>query len=583
MPNQAAILTWVDGVQTLVIQTRFESQSQSEAAWVVPAPSVPEVFAIESGVLESARAQFNPRVERSPSLLHPALVVVGLCLVGGLHLVLAAKGSKVEKLVCFLVLLSVLFILLDLGLARSRGLSADGTPKVDVLKSERVGSYDVAVISSPDGAALRDWLTEFGVPVTDAESAVIGAYASEGWCFVASKLHTASVPIATPHPLAIRFATSEPVYPMRLTGVGNEAGGRNAPLELELLVYAAGTVSVPGMTTVASGPLECDTSKHPWSGDDRIYIAHDGVKPLVDGARWGTRLTGSFSPAAMQRDLRIGVGPGSMIGRTVVDREDKPLMLTVACGIAVACVGLLTIPLTALRRWSVHRVVSATIVGCGLAFILSLISLGSVTFVRTERDGRFGRDFRYESAWMTVFASDDVIASVPDARRAFEHAWASSVDPGEPIPTFGRGPGEYSITECDSAFEFRWVNGNGRETVQPFMPVGKQPTLDGATKRAPTAMMTEASKIDELLTTLERSDAIFIRSGSEYDGRRAAEHLRTKLRSIGRAITAEQFIDELASASSLTGKPYQVRDVDGTVLTSREWFRKRLERLEAGN
>jgi hypothetical protein len=482
MPAQVAVLTWVDGVQTLVIRTRFESRSQSEAAWVVPAPSIPEVSAIETGVLESARAQFNPRIDRSPSLVHPALVVLGLCLVGGMHLVLAAKGTPVGKAVCFLVLVCVLFSLLDV-VGHARGLRGGLDQKVVVLKSERVGSYDIAVISSADGAALRDWLAQFGVRVTDAESAVISAYASDGWCFVASKLRTATESIATPHPLSLRFLTSEPVYPMRLTGIGNQAEGENTPLELELLVYGAGTASVPGMKAVASGPLERDPDKWLWRGDDRIALAHEGVRSLTSGASWGTRLVGSFPPEAMRRDLRIAIGPGSILGRTVADRADKPVMLAVACGVAIVCVGVLTLPVTWGRRWSLQRAGAVMTAGFGVAFILSLISLGSVTFVRTQVDQSFGLDRRYEYAWWEVAMGHDVIASVDDARRAFERAWKDYAGPDELVPSFGRGPGEYTISERDGEYEFRWVNGNGRESLQPFMAIGARIPGNGTESR----------------------------------------------------------------------------------------------------
>jgi hypothetical protein len=483
MPAQTAVLTWVDGVQTLVIQTRFESRSQAEAAWVVPAPSVPEVFEVEPGVIESARAQFNPRVERSPSLVHPALVVVGLWLVGGLHLVFAAKGTTAEKLACFVVLVCVSFVTLDVGTARTRGLSASGAPKVDVLKVERVGSYDVAVISSPDASALRDWLMEFGVTISPRETSVIETYAKEGWCFVASKLRTATESIATPHPLSLRFLTGEPVYPMRLTGVGNQAEGENTPLDLELLVYGAGTASVPGMKAVASGPLERDPDKWLWRGDDRIALAHEGVRSLTSDASWGTRLVGSFPPEAMRRDLRIAFGHGSILGRTVVDRADKPVMLSVACGVAIVCVGVITLPITWGRRWSLQRAGAVMTAGFGVAFILSLISLGSVTFVRTQVDQSIGLDRRYEHAWWEVAMGYDVIASVDDARRAYERAWKDYAGPDEPVPGFGRGPGEYTISERGGEYEFRWVNGNGRESVQPFMAIGARTPGNGTESR----------------------------------------------------------------------------------------------------
>jgi hypothetical protein len=583
MPNQAAILTWVDGVQTLVIQTRFESRSQAEAAWVVPAPSVPEVFEVEPGVIESARAQFNPRVERSPPLVHPALVVVGLWLVGGLHLVLAAKGTTAEKLVCFVVLVCVSFVALDVGTARTRGLSASGAPKVDVLRIEPVGSYDVAVISSPDATALRGWLIEFGVTISPEETSVIDAYAKQGWCFVASKLRMTGETLPAPHPLGLRFAAESPVYPMRLTGVGNDVSGNAVSLELELLVYGNGTASVSGMKVVSSGPLEFDDERLSWRLDDRIQLAHDGVKPLAKGATWGTRLAGFFTPEAMREDIRVSFTPSAIISRTVADRADRPMMIAVACGLAVAIAGVLAVPLTSKRLWTKGRFTSVACATSGLAIILTIVSVVPKTFVRTERDRAFGRDDAGDAAWYEVIEAG--ADSVEEAQRTFHQAWDKDTENAGTNPVFGEGPGEYSIVERNSEFVCRRVDGNGRQTTVEFTAVPKR--IRSATpieirhSSRVTPAMDEASKIEALLVTLERSDAMFIRSGSEYDGRRAAEHLRTKLQSVDRAITAMQFIDGIASKSSLSGKPYQVRQADGTTTPSRDLFLKKLRTIEA--
>lgn len=92
------------------------------------------------------------------------------------------------------------------------------------------------------------------------------------------------------------------------------------------------------------------------------------------------------------------------------------------------------------------------------------------------------------------------------------------------------------------------------------------------------AAVSEADKIERLLAALEASDATFIRNGAEHSGKQAAEHLRLKLRHAGsRVETASDFIEHLASKSSLSGKPYQVRTGDGKVVDARAWFEERLK------
>ena len=84
--------------------------------------------------------------------------------------------------------------------------------------------------------------------------------------------------------------------------------------------------------------------------------------------------------------------------------------------------------------------------------------------------------------------------------------------------------------------------------------------------------------IELLLAEVESSGLTFIRNGKEHSPEKAAAHLRRKWRYAGSKIkTPEQFIDELASKSSTTGKPYLMRLKDGSTVKSADWLRERLE------
>jgi hypothetical protein len=106
-----------------------------------------------------------------------------------------------------------------------------------------------------------------------------------------------------------------------------------------------------------------------------------------------------------------------------------------------------------------------------------------------------------------------------------------------------------------------------------------------AAVHAPAPALSEAQKIDALIGSVEHlSGAVFIRNGTEYDGHKAAAHLRRKLGAAGKRVgTAEQFIDYLATGSSMTGKPYKIRFADGRTVESATYFRAELRRLEAGH
>ena len=89
---------------------------------------------------------------------------------------------------------------------------------------------------------------------------------------------------------------------------------------------------------------------------------------------------------------------------------------------------------------------------------------------------------------------------------------------------------------------------------------------------------TEKKKIEFLISSVENlKGAKFIRNGSEYDGKKAAEHLRMKLQNALVVQTADDFIRLCASKSSITGKPYMIRLSDGKTIKSEEYFRKKLK------
>lgn len=96
-------------------------------------------------------------------------------------------------------------------------------------------------------------------------------------------------------------------------------------------------------------------------------------------------------------------------------------------------------------------------------------------------------------------------------------------------------------------------------------------------------VMTEAEKINALIVSVETlPGAVFIRNGGEHDAKKAADHLRLKLRGAGRRVkTAEDFIRLCASESSLTGRKYRIRFANGNSVDSEQFLKEQLQRLEA--
>src|SRR5262245_57913776 len=103
-----------------------------------------------------------------------------------------------------------------------------------------------------------------------------------------------------------------------------------------------------------------------------------------------------------------------------------------------------------------------------------------------------------------------------------------------------------------------------------------------AAARADAEPLGEEQKIEALIRAVgDLRGAVFIRNGSEYDAKAAADHLRTKRDKAGtRVKTAEDFIRLCGSTSSMTGRSYQIRFADGRVETSEAFLRARLAELE---
>ena len=103
--------------------------------------------------------------------------------------------------------------------------------------------------------------------------------------------------------------------------------------------------------------------------------------------------------------------------------------------------------------------------------------------------------------------------------------------------------------------------------------------LTGASDPSPL----EDARIEYLLTVVASlQDAQFIHNGKSYDSKAAVDHLRTKLRAAGsRVQTAEDFIRDCASKSSISGKPYEIRFADGTVLLAADFLRQKLLEFDA--
>lgn len=99
--------------------------------------------------------------------------------------------------------------------------------------------------------------------------------------------------------------------------------------------------------------------------------------------------------------------------------------------------------------------------------------------------------------------------------------------------------------------------------------------LSFAQSKAP---LTETQKIEALIKAVEQlKDAKFYRNGDLHDAAAAAKHLRMKWEKAGsRVKTAIDFIEKIASKSSMSGEPYKIVYANGKSVLARQFFYEKL-------
>lgn len=92
------------------------------------------------------------------------------------------------------------------------------------------------------------------------------------------------------------------------------------------------------------------------------------------------------------------------------------------------------------------------------------------------------------------------------------------------------------------------------------------------------------TEVNFLLGSVEKSGCEFYRNGTWHDSTSASAHLHDKYKYLlarNQIHAAEDFIDKVATKSSFSGQPYQVKCAGRTAVTSRQWLLDELARFRA--
>jgi len=93
---------------------------------------------------------------------------------------------------------------------------------------------------------------------------------------------------------------------------------------------------------------------------------------------------------------------------------------------------------------------------------------------------------------------------------------------------------------------------------------------------------TEQQKIDFLISKVENlQNAKFVRNSTSHDSQAAAAHLKMKREKAGSSIkTVDDFIEKVASKSSVSGEPYMIKYSDGKKIPAKQFYLNCLKELE---
>ncbi len=191
-PSQKGIIVYENGVETLTLQANFMGEAQ-DFAWVVPAPSLPELSEADVKIFEELHYLTAPRVVYRDS---------SGC--GGWF----GEGDEMDKEI------------------------DDG---VTIISTETVGIYDTTTLSATNPRALADWLRENGYNIPPHGEDIVKSYVDSGWYFVAMKIQRKVDPKRYWYeegglqPISLKFSSDRIIYPMKITAV--------SATDTELLLY----------------------------------------------------------------------------------------------------------------------------------------------------------------------------------------------------------------------------------------------------------------------------------------------------------------------------------------------------------
>jgi hypothetical protein len=482
IPTQQAIVVYRDGLETLIIESTYETESQT-VGWVLPLPAEPTDLAVaDNGMMTSLAWCLQPEVVHDVTGIRNGVVLLVLAVLVLPAIIAIFVKGRTLFLACWF-LCTYLFLILPLGLGTA-GSSLSASPRglsgITTLSAQRIGNYEVSVLRADDSSALAGWLAANGLRrLDDRARAIVDDYIADKWVFAVAKLQQQEDGPATPHPIAATFATDQPIYPMKLTALADTT------LHLELFVIADRRASAVHLKPLVADRFEpckerswaLESLPQPYfrTRSEKQTIGHPDVCELMWPGCVVTRLAGRISPTQMDRDIHIGLRDHASAYQRTLFSPNARRDIAITC-IAIAWAALVVAVATVYRNGRRPTRIELRITAGLLIGVLAIVGVFCAALpvipVRTGGFLLFGpHQLHYEEkcAWAAIGEGalhagmrDEQIARYPELRSSWLDSSVGNLITGDEMK-LQRSPGNFHVRRIDGKVYFCLYDQHARE------------------------------------------------------------------------------------------------------------------------
>ncbi len=267
--RQQAVILFEDNFESLVVSISFRGNAE-DFAWLVPTPSIPEVSKVNFEIFNSLEDLTILAYEEPRPLM--------------------LKGDRY----------------------------IDQERAVEVIDERQIDYYNIKVVKANSADDLLSWLNQHDYYFPAESVYILEDYIERGWVFTAvsivdeysSQSVTQQLKTGQAIPLRLDFKTSQPVYPLKISGVefsqNNEVYRDYAerPVGILLYVVAGDKYQLPGFDTRFAGWIKGeDLSQLAFSDTGEVWHKFEDKKYFL------TKMYTTMPISQMTYDLFLRKSP----------------------------------------------------------------------------------------------------------------------------------------------------------------------------------------------------------------------------------------------------------------------------------